>query len=105
MKPEDLEIQRNRNLVKATIQPMPERALVGKGRTRMDHAESAAQLRSVTNDPATNPAGAGHFEGAYAPFKDYSHHYTYAKPDARHAARQRANKARAKSWQTKAQGK
>lgn len=102
---EDREILQTRNLVKSTTQPMPPRGEVGSlARTRMDQAESRAQVRSVQSDPSMNPAGKGQFRGAYAPMGNTSQHFTYAKPDASHAARLRGNKAR-KTWQQKAQGK
>jgi hypothetical protein len=72
---------------------MPNRLEV-KGRAKMDAAEGNAQIRDVKSDSKMNPAGKGNFTGAYAPFKDYSHHYTYAKPDQGHAARLRGKRAR-----------
>jgi hypothetical protein len=94
MKPDKLEIQQNRNLVKSSIQPMPSGEKVGYvARRRMENAESASQRKSAETDPKINPAGKAQFTGAYAPFKNYSHHYTYAKPDQRHAARLRGKRA------------
>lgn len=105
MNSEEFNIQRNRNLVKSSTQPMPLRSMVGdKARQKMDNSEAAAQRKSVENNPDLNPAGKGQFTGAYAPYGDRSDHYTYAKPDARHAARLRG-KAAAASWQEKAKGK
>lgn len=92
---ENRQILMNKNLVKVETNPMPLRDKVGSpARTKMDRAQAKAQARDAQRDPAYNPAGKGKFEFSYAPYGPQSDHYTYAKPDAGHAARLRGAAAR-----------
>lgn len=60
-----------------------------------------AMAKAKTQDPSANPAGKGQFQGKVNVYRNQP--VVATKPDAGHAARLRANKAR--SWQDKAAGK